>query len=222
MAYNLLLDTTQDTLMLALVQENTIFTTLQEGHDSQRYHSAILLPKIQQLFDQAGIGFPDLTGVAVNRGPGSFTGIRTGLTMARLMGQFSDLPLFGFSTFELIAAHPQFLGQSVSIFLNAFRQQHYLAELEVGQSGTIHWIQEARVLPNETPSVVKSDYCVMESSLSGKLSVTHSNLLMLGDLALFTPEMMQFYLSRQADSFRYSWQFLKPLYLQMPQITLSQ
>jgi len=222
MSYSLLLDTTQDTLMLALAKDNVLLNRLREGHDSQRYHSAILLPKVQQLFAQAQISFPDLSSIAVNMGPGSFTGIRTGLTMARLMGQFSQLQLFGFSTFELIAAFPEFRGHSVSILLNAFRQQHYLAQLQVAENGSIRWIEEAQVLSNDVLHTLNTDYCVIESSISDKLSVTHSHQMLLEELALFTPEIMQFYLSCQAESFQHTWQSLNPLYLQMPHITLKQ
>lgn len=220
MSFNLFLDSTRDTLMLALAQDEQVLFTVNEPHTSQRYHSAILLPKIQEALRQFALTPQDLTSVGVNIGPGSFTGIRTGLTVVRLMGQFLPVSTYGFNTFELIAGDISCRGRTVTVLLNAFRQQHYLAALEVGNHGEITWLSEPQVRRNEHPLPVQTDLCIVDGSLEGKLGVHHPNPQRLEEMSLFTPDVMRFYLMHHPERYLRPWSDLKPLYLQLPHITV--
>ncbi|MFR4008183.1 MAG: tRNA (adenosine(37)-N6)-threonylcarbamoyltransferase complex dimerization subunit type 1 TsaB [Christensenellales bacterium] len=52
---------------------------------------------------QAGCKNADLTGIAVANGPGSFTGIRIGVAMAKAMAQALSLPILGVCTLDVLA-----------------------------------------------------------------------------------------------------------------------
>ena len=80
----------------ALVAENT----LRAG----RQHSALLAPLIDQIMTQVGVGADNLTALAVSVGPGSYTGARIGVALAKGMAAARDLPLVPLTTLETIVA----------------------------------------------------------------------------------------------------------------------
>ncbi len=69
----------------------------------QKIHSVRLLPLIEELLDDAGLLTGNLDGVAVSAGPGSFTGLRIGLTTARTLAQVLGIPVVGVSSLEILA-----------------------------------------------------------------------------------------------------------------------
>ncbi len=58
-------------------------------------HSEELLPAVERLIDSCGIEREGIARVSVNRGPGSFTGLRIGLSSAKGFGQALGIPVFG-------------------------------------------------------------------------------------------------------------------------------
>lgn len=61
-------------------------------------HSQVLLPLIQSVLDRAGLAFGDLSAIVVTVGPGSFTGIRVGLSTAKGLAYGTGLAVTGVST----------------------------------------------------------------------------------------------------------------------------
>lgn len=62
-----------------------------------------LIPRIRMLLEEAKISFDDIEGFAASIGPGSFTGVRIGLTTAKIFAQVTGKPLYGLSTLEILA-----------------------------------------------------------------------------------------------------------------------
>ncbi len=218
---NLLLDTTREHLMFALYDGKEQIFSFEETGDSHKYHSSILIPKIQDALLQHNLTPQNLGGLAVNWGPGSFTGIRTGLTVARLMGQFLPLKTYGFDTFSLIAGSNAFLNQPITIFLNAFRQQHYYAVLKVDEAAQITWLESPTVQNNATPLATHTEIVISEASLNEKIDFGEAQTAFLEELKLFTPQVMSYFLEKRADDFEHPWQEICPMYLQLPQITVA-
>lgn len=73
-----------------------------EGHD--RYsHLQNLTPQIEQVLSDAGITIDDLSAIAVANGPGSFTGIRIGVSTTRALSQVKGIPCVPVSSLEALA-----------------------------------------------------------------------------------------------------------------------
>lgn len=67
-------------------------------------HTSTLLNNIDEACKSVGIDIDQLQNVVVGVGPGSFTGVRIGVTTARIIAQLLDIPIFDISTHELYAA----------------------------------------------------------------------------------------------------------------------
>lgn len=72
--------------------------------EAGRRHSDMLAPACESLLKSHGLKSEDLTHLAVCAGPGSFTGLRVGITFARTLSQFLKIPLVGIPVFEILAA----------------------------------------------------------------------------------------------------------------------
>lgn len=88
-------------LSVALVDgERTLGAAAVRGEASRNEK---LLPMIDWLLREAGIGIGDVTLFAVTRGPGSFTGLRIGLATVQGMGRASNKPMCAMSTLHAAA-----------------------------------------------------------------------------------------------------------------------
>ncbi len=70
---------------------------------TKQTHSQTLLPMVQQLLASAGRSCGDLDALAVSHGPGSFTGVRIGISCVKGISFSNDIPCVGISTLEAIA-----------------------------------------------------------------------------------------------------------------------
>ena len=70
----------------------------------QRGHAEALMPVVEAVLAESGLGYAALDAIAVTRGPGTFTGLRIGLAAARGLALAAGLPLIGPTTLEIIAA----------------------------------------------------------------------------------------------------------------------
>jgi tRNA threonylcarbamoyladenosine biosynthesis protein TsaB len=103
----LALDTSTSAMSIAILEDGQL---LQEAHiHADRTHSLHLMPMIQELIQAAGTKLSDLSGIAVGVGPGSYTGVRIGVTAAKTLAWTLKLPIIGVSSLEAMA-----LGAAVS------------------------------------------------------------------------------------------------------------
>jgi len=98
----LAIDTATQIMSLALHTGDTLLSevTMKIG----RNHSAYLAPMVQQTLEQADVSASELTAMAVSVGPGSYTGLRIGVALAKGMASVNNIPLVGVSTLDTIAA----------------------------------------------------------------------------------------------------------------------
>lgn len=72
--------------------------------DEPNVHASQLTLLVDELLQKTGLGFGDLAAVAVSRGPGSYTGLRIGVSTAKGLCYAADLPLIGIDTLAGMAA----------------------------------------------------------------------------------------------------------------------
>lgn len=66
-------------------------------------HTIELTPAIDEMFKQAGVESADLSGITVAIGPGSYTGLRVGLALAKGLALANGVPLIGVPTLDTVA-----------------------------------------------------------------------------------------------------------------------
>jgi len=99
----LAIDTSSNTINLALSYQGKTVAEL-TWHSGQN-HTVELLPGLISLLNQAKINLPDLSTIFIAKGPGSFNGLRVGMSTAKGLAFALNVPLIGISTLE-IEAYP--------------------------------------------------------------------------------------------------------------------
>lgn len=94
---------------------------------SDRRHAESLTPMISFVMDQAGIEVADLATIAVDVGPGLFTGMRVGITTAQTMAWALDLPVVPVCSLDILAMNADWSDVPVAAALDARRGEIYWA-----------------------------------------------------------------------------------------------
>ncbi|MBD0379663.1 tRNA (adenosine(37)-N6)-threonylcarbamoyltransferase complex dimerization subunit type 1 TsaB [Paenibacillus sedimenti] len=97
----LAIDTSTSSLTVAVLDNGKLIGELTSN--AERNHSIGLLPHIQKLLTNLKIRPKDLTAVAVGQGPGSYTGVRIGVSVAKTFAWSLGLDLIGVSSLEAMA-----------------------------------------------------------------------------------------------------------------------
>jgi tRNA threonylcarbamoyladenosine biosynthesis protein TsaB len=103
----LAIDTATRTLGLALHDGETLIA--EQNWQIGNNHNRLLAPSIQNLLAVCELSTESLSMIAVASGPGSYTGLRIGVALAKGMAGAKNLPLIGVNTLDIIAAGQSFL-----------------------------------------------------------------------------------------------------------------
>lgn len=106
----------EDGLILAQAYQNTGLT-----------HSVTMMPLLENMLEKAGLTLAQMDVIAVAAGPGSFTGLRIGVSAAKGLAWALDKPCCGVSTLEAMAENGRSFEGTVICAMDARRQQIYNA-----------------------------------------------------------------------------------------------
>lgn len=95
------IDTSLDACSVAIVRDGKTLAHLHETMNKGQAER--LAPMVREVAQQAGVAFADIDRVVVTTGPGSFTGVRVGLSFARTLALSLGKPCLGVSTLEALA-----------------------------------------------------------------------------------------------------------------------
>lgn len=97
----LAIDSALDACSVAVTRDGETLAHVSE--QMNRGQAERLAPMVRDVAAQAGVSFDQIDRVAVTTGPGSFTGVRVGLSFARALALSLDKPCLGVSTLEALA-----------------------------------------------------------------------------------------------------------------------
>lgn len=98
----LAVDTATQMAGIALYDEAQGWVLGEETWRSVENHTVELMPRMVRLLDQQGVAPADLTGLVASLGPGSFTGLRIGLSVLKGLSLALGLPLVGVPTLDVV------------------------------------------------------------------------------------------------------------------------
>lgn len=144
-------------------------------------HSETLLPIIENVMQ--GVSYSELGAIAVNAGPGSFTGVRIGIATVKGLAFANNTPCISVSTLESIAYN--FIDKNciVCAVMDARRMQFYNALFKV-ENGTVERLCDDRAISlNDLSNELKNFDSVIIAGDGAKLCYDNANLdnLILAD-----------------------------------------
>ena len=129
-----------------------------------RNHSQQVLPMAVRLLEEQGLGPDALTAVGVAIGPGSYTGVRVGLALAKGLAAARRLPLVGVGTLDVLAAPLVTSGRPVRPALDAGRRRY----------ATALYVREGEALVQTEP--------IRGVDLDGLVALVRPPVVVTGDL----------------------------------------
>ncbi len=99
--YTVGVDTSHQFLLLALLKDDRLVEGVQL--DCFKHQSEYLIPEISKLLERHGLEASDIDSFVVAQGPGSYTGVRIGMTMAKVLGSLMNKDVYTLSTLQLYA-----------------------------------------------------------------------------------------------------------------------
>ena len=209
-------DTCFNKTYIVLKEDDNILSYEKIVSDDRNYHSAYLIPRLRDLLVEHNILIKDLSAIAVNIGPGSFTGIRAGITIARVLAQQFNIKLIGVPSLEILSRLNQ--NKNTLVALDARKNKVYFAGYTQGRETIAPCLIDKEEL---IPKIFTDDFPIVDRTLSVYLKENNINHLcyedMDEDLGLYLADIATERYNKNED---YNWAKVKPLYIQKPSITM--
>ncbi len=122
----LALDTSGGRAAIGLVARSGV--AFAETIDASRKHGRDLVPRLAEIFRKAGLLPRDIEAIGVGVGPGSYTGLRVGVTAAKTLAYATGAALIGLDSLEAVAWNAPAAVLRVSVIADAQRGDVYSAE----------------------------------------------------------------------------------------------
>ncbi len=126
MAYILNLETATKNCSVSLSDDGVLISGKEFAGEGY-LHAEKLHVFIEEVLSQGGIGFKDLTAVAVSKGPGSYTGLRIGVSAAKGLCYALNIPLIAIDTLEILARKVTITEGVIVPLIDARRMEAYCA-----------------------------------------------------------------------------------------------
>lgn len=195
-------DTCLDKTYITLSNNDKVVKSEVILSDGENYHSAYLISTIVKILKEAGLTPKDLDMVATDIGPGSFTGIRACVTVARVLAQQLDIKAVGVSSLEILS---KILGGDDLVALDARKNKAYVYDGKI--LGAIEL--------EEADKIVKGRKLITDNSLLERFSQHTDKAVSYQQENYPIGEILaKLALSKQETD----WKKLKPLYIQPPPV----
>lgn len=225
LAINTATSNTEIALLEAEPHKQNAKVLAERSWESTNNEAEKLMPEIAGLLEEAGIDFGDVEHVVVVKGPGSFTGLRIGITVANTIAYLNGCGLTGLSTFEYlhrkISDKKGGVPADIPVLLFAGKGGVYLSETSDSEPKLID-------LPDLSEAVKKFEKVSGDISDEQKeklSSVTTSAPKFIEVKKSFGEVMVEFTKDIPGDEIshktRAPLKLVKPLYIKPPTITKS-
>lgn len=150
----LAIETSTESCSVALVHGDEVIA---RSEVAPRRHAELVLPMADNLLAEAGLGRHALDAIAVGRGPGAFTGVRLGISLAQGMALALDVPVVTVSSLAALALEAPEDDAAILAVIDARMGEIYAAAYRRDDNGGLIALDDERVclpqslvLPNES------------------------------------------------------------------------
>lgn len=153
---------------------------------SRQTHSRHLIGMVEETLSRSGLALSDLDGFSVTRGPGSFTGLRIGMSVVKGLAEVAGKPVVGISTLAALASGAVLVDKPILAMLDARKGEVYAAlYVPDGKGGVTELSPPEAVRPEVLLSRLDG-----ETLCIGTGAVTYAALIgeTLGGQALFAAD----------------------------------
>jgi tRNA threonylcarbamoyladenosine biosynthesis protein TsaB len=157
------LDTSTEVLGLALLKEGRVVQSLSLAVG--RRHSEKLPGALDRFLNEAGAKVTDLSGLAVSLGPGSFTGLRVGLSFTKGLAQALELPLVGVPTLLALAWRFAPARLPIGALLDARKGEVFCAIFHEKEGGLLRMTPDRALSPEAFISEIKEPTLLVGSGV---------------------------------------------------------
>jgi tRNA threonylcarbamoyladenosine biosynthesis protein TsaB len=181
------LDTSLDRLKLAVTEDERMLA--EQDWSAKGVLAEIIVDAMTNILKQAEAGLADLSGLAATVGPGSFTGLRVGLSVAKAIAWSKNLPLIAIPTFEVLAHQSPLKMTPVTVIALARENTvlagiyDYVNDLPVlrGRFFTCQLIQLPHRIPSNSGVIVLGD---SDNEQQVKIDLPESRILINHDITI--------------------------------------
>lgn len=96
---SLCMDTSHKKLVLALIKDGELVSFVEE--DCFKKQSEVITQKLDEMLKENNVRPLDINEICVTKGPGSYTGVRIAMTIAKVMGAMASIPVYTLSSLQL-------------------------------------------------------------------------------------------------------------------------
>lgn len=121
--YSLVLDTSTKFLYLALVKDETVIS--ERIFEGSKNHAGNSVYQLDLMLKENNITVSDLSSIYCGKGPGSYTGLRISVTIAKMLASFKDIKLYAVSS--LFLAGSGYDNKNVAVLFDARRGNSFTA-----------------------------------------------------------------------------------------------
>lgn len=182
-------------------------------------HAENLHVFISETLQQAGIGFQELKAVAVSAGPGSYTGLRIGVSAAKGLCYTLNIPLIAINTLQILAEQLSIEEGNIIPMVDARRMEVYCAVFDANKN-EIQETQAKILTENSFLEFTENCYFIGDSNTKAKEILTKSNFVFIDNVVYPSAKDMSFlaFKKYQEKSFE-DVAYYEPFYLKSFMIT---
>lgn len=160
---SLCMDSAYKQLVLGLYEDDALLAGI--SLEAFKKQSETIFVELNKLLEQTKLDYKDIDRIVITKGPGSYTGIRIAMTIAKVLCSQMNKELYTISTMQLYAG----LEPSANVILDARSHRAYVAHLEKGKiiGGTqILDLEEVKKFLEAHPGKVFGDALLSETETS--------------------------------------------------------
>jgi len=178
----LAVDTATKSCSVAVIDKSSLLAemTIVREHT----HSKHLMEMINRVIGLSGLTLSELDGFAVTRGPGTFTGLRIGISSVKGLAVASEKPVVGVSSLDALAMQASFSPYLICPFVDARRGEVYFSRYRF-INGYLKKQTEEQVFPPEKVVSDINEKCIFVGD--GALLYQETLLKKIGESAVFAP-----------------------------------